>query len=1113
MPISYAQVCEVGKIKQVLRKILYLYFTEPGSISLSKEEVKDLLVFYLSISAQNLTADCSVLGTNSNKPIFDVMTTGENLPERIPSCADGTKYGECSKFRPAYCYAGVLYQKCDLCGCPLNSVCGKAHKCEPLVQNITCFKDIDCGQNAFVGDYSCTNSYISRNYINYTCVNPGTTSSKCVAANSTFFLTYCNPNLNQICVSGQSTCQTTINDSAPTVAISVTPTTVAQGQFFNVTVTGTDDVGLAMMWWWGVNTIDAELNKAHLFGCNGAKFCSNSWLVSTNATGTITLGANSRDTAYPVVGQPHQASEGAGIAYATITVTTVTGAVQNLTGFPDLVVINLGTYTGTTSTNILISAIILNNGTGPAQNTCDGLYVETLNARGFCGGPTLMPGQTKSISSAFALPVPGTFKVRADTDYGRWVNESNEYNNVVWSTITVTSPYSAEYSKANTDLTVTDINVQLPTFSSSADVKVTTKNLGSLATGQYWVLTKVTHIDTGKITNVQRLAPVVQPGGAYTTSHGAVGITEYGTYKVEAFVDNSNYIPEFDENNNYLTENIVYGNQTNATVQCVDYDNGDNILVASYAKKGTEAQYDKCGTTGQSYDIIEGVCTNDQLSGIPHSCPTGTKCKDIRYEPAVYANVSACVNETVTNQTTLSPTGVCMVRDSYTSVPSFNASDVGIGYAKKAILGVNDLNGLKTACTNNTFYNVMQSYCTQNSNPMQQQLVTYSSTGSVQSSTCGVNGCTFRNCTQTNTSLCSDSDNGLNYYIQGIAKKGSANSTDYCGAQNLNGTQYVLEQYCDASNNIQQVPYLCPGLCSTGACVPATVNCTDSDGGLNFNVKGVTSKGTLSYTDYCGIGSNLFENYCANNSIVTNYLYVCPNGCSNGACINTTASCVDSDGGLNYNVKGNATKGSLFYADYCGAQQTNGSQYLLEQYCDANANAVQYAYLCPGGCNNGVCINITTPCVDSDNGLNFNVKGTVTKGSLSYTDYCGAQQTNGSQYLLEQYCDVNANAVQYTYLCPNGCNNSACISQTTPTNVTLQGSDGTWCYDPDGYGSVDIYNKKYCQDSNATHDDYCETSSLLRDWYCTGTWNGTSWRNVKCAAGGYGCACSNGACI
>src|SRR3989338_8515107 len=157
-----AEVCEVGRIKQVLKKILFLYYTEPSSVPLTKDEVKDMLVFYLSINDQNITVDCSAFGSRSNKPLSDVLNAGENVADKIPSCTDGTKYGECSKIRPAYCYAGAIYSRCGLCGCPTNSVCGKSGKCESTSQNITCFKDIDCGQISPIGSYYCVNNNIVR---------------------------------------------------------------------------------------------------------------------------------------------------------------------------------------------------------------------------------------------------------------------------------------------------------------------------------------------------------------------------------------------------------------------------------------------------------------------------------------------------------------------------------------------------------------------------------------------------------------------------------------------------------------------------------------------------------------------------------------------------------------------------------------------------------------------------------------------------------------------------------------------------------------------------------------------------------------------------------------
>jgi PEGA domain len=109
-----------------------------------------------------------------------------------------------------------------------------------------------------------------------------------------------------------------VRDNPPTVSISVSPRTVHAGDYFTVTVTGTDDIGLASIWW-GDNTGDTALNKAHVHYCTG-KSCTYNWKVSTYSVGTIKLCANSRDSAYPTAGETHQASEGEGIKCRTVTV-------------------------------------------------------------------------------------------------------------------------------------------------------------------------------------------------------------------------------------------------------------------------------------------------------------------------------------------------------------------------------------------------------------------------------------------------------------------------------------------------------------------------------------------------------------------------------------------------------------------------------------------------------------------------------------------------------------------------------------------------------------------------------------------------------------------------
>jgi len=64
-------------------------------------------------------------------------------------------------------------------------------------------------------------------------------------------------------------------------------------------------------------------------------------------------------------------------------------------------------------------------------------------------------------------------------------------------------------------------------------------------------------------------------------------------------------------------------------------------------------------------------------------------------------------------------------------------------------------------------------------------------------------------------------------------------------------------------------------------------SCTDSDNGVDYNMKGTACIGKECVTDYCE-GNNLQEYACDNRNgqaDIDSKLYSCPNGCQNGACI------------------------------------------------------------------------------------------------------------------------------------------------------------------------------------------------------------------------------------
>ncbi|MDO8740272.1 MAG: LamG-like jellyroll fold domain-containing protein [Candidatus Woesearchaeota archaeon] len=165
----------------------------------------------------------------------------------------------------------------------------------------------------------------------------------------------------------------------------------------------------------------------------------------------------------------------------------------------------------------------------------------------------------------------------------------------------------------------------------------------------------------------------------------------------------------------------------------------------------------------------------------------------------------------------------------------------------------------------------------------------------------------------------------------------------------------------------------------------ANITCTDSDGGMNYYVRGfvngIWSDGDFAnnQSDVCG-GTILNEYYCNKN--ISNYVltsvYTCTNGCSDGACINATPAikCKDSDGGKDYYVTGNVTQSGQTYQDAC----INPTR-LREGYCQNDSYTVA-VYGCPNGCGNGACLTVkrTVNCTTTSIIGDANGDRTITPG-------------------------------------------------------------------------------------------------------------------------------------
>lgn len=279
---------------------------------------------------------------------------------------------------------------------------------------------------------------------------------------------------------------------------------------------------------------------------------------------------------------------------------------------------------------------------------------------------------------------------------------------------------------------------------------------------------------------------------------------------------------------------------------------------------------------------------------------------------------------------------------------------------------------------------------------------------------------------------CSDSDGGLGYdvvgYVSGRNRWGRRyNRSDSCLSGDYEG--YVRERYCDG-NEARARRYQCPYGCEDGACkLEPKPECTESDKGKDYYLKGITSicyrnepdSTCKAATDMCKNNDELVEYYCnEGNNDINMQEYVCPNGCKDGACIKSKKPYCS--------VIGTRSEGWYQYDGLVKYDNCNGCYAV----CKAVGTRSEGWY---SSCTDELikwerCGEEQT-CTDSDRGKNYYKKGTVTKGGRTETDECAyctgllpSPVTCGA--VKEFYCQEN-NIKNTTYVCPNKCENSACI--------------------------------------------------------------------------------------
>lgn len=210
---------------------------------------------------------------------------------------------------------------------------------------------------------------------------------------------------------------------------------------------------------------------------------------------------------------------------------------------------------------------------------------------------------------------------------------------------------------------------------------------------------------------------------------------------------------------------------------------------------------------------------------------------------------------------------------------------------------------------------------------------------------------------------CRESDNGKNYFSKGniygfcydcdVPIIGTNNDAcaDAAGNIIIGSGPKLMEFYCRDNGGWVRETITCPfgKSCTNGAC---RRDCIDPDNGINTSIGTTVTYFSEKRTDMC-MGdeyNSLKEVYCDANDQPAYEVVSCSVQCKNGACVD----CSDTDGGMDYNVKGVVTDSSGSFEDYCLEGATSSGPNLGERWC-ADGVAHFTAYACPNGCENGAC--------------------------------------------------------------------------------------------------------------------------------------------------------------
>ncbi|MEM4254941.1 MAG: hypothetical protein QXR53_01270 [Candidatus Norongarragalinales archaeon] len=144
-------------------------------------------------------------------------------------------------------------------------------------------------------------------------------------------------------------------------------------------------------------------------------------------------------------------------------------------------------------------------------------------------------------------------------------------------------------------------------------------------------------------------------------------------------------------------------------------------------------------------------------------------------------------------------------------------------------------------------------------------------------------GCKDGKCITGEKAKCEDSD-GLNLAQRGRTSGNYPNGSKFSFLDECSGSTKLIEYYCTEEKVLKKNVLECNGgSCEDGACVPVptVAECSDTDGGRDYETSGVCSDSSGSYPDSCA-ESSVVEYYCESGYCKT---IVSPcSQCSENAC-------------------------------------------------------------------------------------------------------------------------------------------------------------------------------------------------------------------------------------